>query len=467
MRFGDLFQLSLQNLWRTRLRSLLTTLGVVIGIGVLVSMVSFATGVQERVTHSVRELDLFTSFQVTAGGDALGRLAAGSGAESDNPLLTDEAVDRIRQLPGVALAFPELRIPVTVRFRGREEKTTIRALPAAMAKYPPYDELAFGRFFEADDEMTAVVSQAFLNELGVEIEESFDLHELEASGRDDPLSVVPADSVLGTALEVATSVLDEEAVVRRVTRGMAGGGVPLRESTLELAVVGLAERRSAFATGNLFSAGVIVPLETAKAVPRLGISSVWDLVGRSSEQGYASVYVRAEGIDEMAGARAAVEEMGYSVIAIADRLDEFRREFLILEALLGSIGTVALIIAALGIVNTMVTSILERTREIGVMKAIGGSEGQIRAIFLVEAGTIGAFGGVFGNALGWAVSRLANVIANSYVRPYGYPSVELFSLPIWLAFGAFGFALAVSLAAGVYPAFRAARVDPARALRHD
>ncbi len=123
--------------------------------------------------------------------------------------------------------------------------------------------------------------------------------------------------------------------------------------------------------------------------------------------------------------------------------------------------------AALGIINTMVTSILERTREIGVMKAIGGSERDIRWIFFSEAATIGFFGGAFGLALGWVVTRIANAVANHYLRPQGVPEVDLFYMPLWLIAGAMAFAVGVSLLAGLYPATRAARVDPVQALRHD
>ncbi len=115
----------------------------------------------------------------------------------------------------------------------------------------------------------------------------------------------------------------------------------------------------------------------------------------------------------------------------------------------------------------MVTSILERTREIGVMKAVGGSETDIRWIFFSEAATIGLVGGAFGLALGWTVTRIANTVANHYLRPQGVPEVDLFYMPIWLIAGALVFSVGVSLLAGFYPASRAARVDPVQALRHD
>ena len=115
----------------------------------------------------------------------------------------------------------------------------------------------------------------------------------------------------------------------------------------------------------------------------------------------------------------------------------------------------------------MVMSILERTREIGIMKAIGGSDGDIRRIFLIEASAIGFLGGVAGVILGWGVGRAINFGANIYVEQQGGAAGNLFSLPFWLIGGAIGFSIAISLLAGSYPAARAARLDPIQALRHD
>jgi putative ABC transport system permease protein len=138
-----------------------------------------------------------------------------------------------------------------------------------------------------------------------------------------------------------------------------------------------------------------------------------------------------------------------------------------MDSILGAVGTVALFVAALGIINTMIMSILERTREIGIMKAIGGSEKDIRMIFFFEAGTIGFVGASFGLILGWIVTRIANFVANAYFIPLGEPPVDLFYFPLWLITGAIAFSVLLSLAAGLYPAIRASNIDPTKALRHD
>jgi len=131
------------------------------------------------------------------------------------------------------------------------------------------------------------------------------------------------------------------------------------------------------------------------------------------------------------------------------------------------VGMIAIVVASLGIINTMVMSILERYKEIGIAKAVGASDRDVKKIFFFETGVIGFFGGIFGLILGWMVSMLINLIINSFATRQGAPYVNYFSFPWWLCLGAIGFSIFVSLAAGIYPTIRAARVDPVIALRHD
>ena len=465
---SDLWRLSLENLWRTKLRSVLTTLGVVIGIGALVSMVSFGIGMQENVTSEFRENDLFTSMQVLPAKIDVGEVLAG-GFEPPETMkaLNDSAVDAIRALPAVELAFPEIRFPVTVRMMGREARTTLQAVPAAMGRYKPFSEIPYGSFYEGDADSVVVFTGRLLAKLGFRLEEEPVDTRAGESGASELVPIL-VDSLIGREVEIVSSTLDLRSAARTFMRSFTPPSkLPLKEEVVRLRVVGVRAHPSGFGAAR-FRGGIIVPIETGAAMPRLGFSNVWDLLDSSDEaQGYGSVYVRTRGMDDITPVREAVEEMGFGVLAVVDELEEIKQAFLIMDTLLGAVGTIALVVAALGIINTMVTSILERTREIGVMKAIGGSETDIRWIFFSEAATIGFIGGAFGLALGWVVTRAANAVANHYLRPQGVPEVDLFYMPIWLIAGAMAFSVGVSLLAGLYPASRAARVDPVQALRHD
>ena len=159
--------------------------------------------------------------------------------------------------------------------------------------------------------------------------------------------------------------------------------------------------------------------------------------------------------------------MGFTTFALADQFDEITRAFYFMDMILAAVGMIAIVVAALGIVNTMVMSILERFREIGVMKAVGAGDGDIRRIFFFESGAIGLAGGAAGCVLGWATSLVINRVVNFYLARQGVPFVDYFAFPVWIFLGAIGFSLLVSLVSGIYPARRAARVDPVVALRHD
>lgn len=466
----EMIRLGLENLLHTKLRTILTILGVVVGIGALASMVSFGTGMQRNITDAFKQTDLFTSLIVTAGdvGEISGPEDVAELMKEPPKPLTDSTVVAIRSVEGVDIAFPQITFPVRIEMDGRETRTTLRGIPAAMGAYKPFSDLIYGEFFSEDDERVAVLRMEVLEDIGLTIADpdtqTVPAHDDSAGG----MLAVPPDSIIGRPIDVVTAVMDPSRMVGGALAGLMPGAEIFREAAGELRIGGIIEPEHDFSAQG-FRGGVFVPIETADSIPRLGFSSVWDLLGDSGSRGkYASIYVR---VRDMAGLEAVrtvlVDEMGLSVFSIADQFNEMKRGFVILDSVLAAVGTVALFVAALGIVNTMVMSILERTREIGIMKAIGASDAQIRTIFLAEAATIGAAGAVLGLVLGWLVTRVANMVVNARFMPAGEDPINLFYFPAWLIFGAIGFSILVSLLAGVYPAGRAARVDPVRALRHD
>jgi putative ABC transport system permease protein len=475
MNLLDMAELGFENLRRTKLRTTLTILGVVIGIGALTSMVSFGTGMQKNITDAFRKSDLFTSLFVTAREINIEEVMGGSPHEIATALtrqpevsLSDSTLELIGDLAEVEIAFPEIAFPVKVRIGEGETKTTLQALPSAMGSYSPFNDLLAGEFFADDTVASAVIRWETLKAMDILI--SAPEGRAETSGADSAgvTRVVAPDSIIGKPLQVITAVLDISEVRMDPMRAMLQSGrSPFAESVSEFKICGILKRQSTFAERK-FRGGVIVPMKAGQRIPRLGFSSVWDLLGRGAEHdGYEMVYVRVKEIGQTESVRDTLESMGLNVISISDQLKEIRKGFLIVDSILGAVGTIALVVAALGIVNTMVMSILERTREIGVMKAIGGSEQEIRTIFFVEAATIGVIGAIFGLILGWLVTRVANLVVNSRLMPAGEAPINLFYFPIWLILGAVGFSIVVSLIAGLYPASRAARVDPVTALRHD
>jgi len=203
------------------------------------------------------------------------------------------------------------------------------------------------------------------------------------------------DSVTGMEITLLTAALNEDFPANPLGILMKRNFEPFREVERTYTICGIVERRDEFSFDR-FRGGLFVPELTAREIPRVSFSSVWDILGGDKGKGtYSSIYVRVDEMEELTAVRKKIESMGVGVFAIADQLREIKRGFLIMDSLLGAIGSIALIIAALGIINTMLMSILERTREIGIMKAVGGSENEIKFIFFIEAACIGLVGALF------------------------------------------------------------------------
>jgi putative ABC transport system permease protein len=474
MKTDEMARLAFGNLWKMRLRTALTVLGVVIGIGALVSMVSFGTGMEKNVTEAFLENDLFTSLQVTPYKINVNEAMRGNPraviqqSKTDTSMLDEKALRKIRSLPNVAIAFPEVRFPVKVRFQGKEATTNARAMPAEMGRFKPFKKLLTGTFFLDDSSRAVVVSPRLLKDLKIRLIDPKDPKKITIEDTLKGMRSVNQDSIAGREVELVTSVLDVERIMQNPFAVLdVQSRLPFSEKTSRFRIAGIARQAGGFEQG-FFESGLILPMKTAESLPRFNFSSVWDILNRKENSGaYSSLYVRVKKMEDLPPVKKEIENMGYGVLSIADQLEDFKKGFLIFDTVLGAVGTIALIVAALGIINTMVMSILERTREIGIMKAVGGSETDIRGIFFVEAGVIGFIGGVFGLVLGWLVTRVANAVANMYVAKQGGMHMEFFYIPTWLILGAMAFSILVSLAAGLYPAFRAARVNPVEALRHD
>jgi putative ABC transport system permease protein len=316
-----------------------------------------------------------------------------------------------------------------------------------------------------DSSESVVIKWETLRDLGLVVEYPDLTYTLSREDSIKGTRIISPDSIIGQKITLITAQLNIPSNPLGILMGQ--DFEPFEESSREYMICGITNPRGEFTFDHSRSALVIPPV-TASKIPRLSFSSVWDILGEGKEEGtYSSIYVRVAQLEDLTPVREKIEAMGVGVFALADELEEIKRAFLIMDSLLGAIGTIALIIAALGIINTMLMSILERTREIGVMKAVGGSENEIKFIFFVEAACIGLIGAIFGLMLGWLVTRIANQVMNTMVLPDNQGPIDLFYFPLWLILGAVGFSVFVSLAAGLYPAIRAARIDPVRALRHD
>lgn len=450
MRTWELIRQSLSSILRARTRSALTILGVTIACGALVAMVSFAVGIEAKIEEPFQELGLLNNIEVfprsprdREEGEKDDKPQAGAAsAEDDEPeiVFDDDTIEQLEALAGVEYAYPDLRLSSVILRHGNEEATAFAfGVPREVTSILTYGELIIaGEFFGSESRPEIVIGEELVEGLGF-------------AARED---------AIGQEVELATEGLVEESERR----------FNLVEETLTLTVIGVYRPPSVAA--NFGRKSVLMPIELMKGLP--GVAS--ERFGRrrrqndsdSTSEGYSRIVVRAASPGVVPDIEQAIRGMGYDTRALATRLENIRRFFVFLEILLACVGTVALLVAGLGILNTLLMSVLERYSEIGLYKAIGASSGDIRTMFLTEAAVLGFLGGLGGLLLAGATTRLIQLGIDVYARQEEVDGLDgVFVFPAWLLVSTVAFSMVISIVSGLYPAYRAASVDPIEALRRE
>jgi ABC-type lipoprotein release transport system permease subunit len=546
MKFFDILRLALRNLREARLRAGLTTLGVIVGVSMIVTMMSFGLGLQRNAVQRFRDLDLFNEINVSGrdlmdlvssameGGERERRSGGPDGGRmrrGDKPperVLNDAALAEIGQIAGVAAVEPNVTLNTYVRANKRAQLRQVGGalVPNAATRFKTF--LA-GKMISSPEADEAVVDETFLRNFGYEKAQDAIGQTLEllapggAKQADEPPSErsktgekkdadaknTGAENSGAENSGAKTDAGDEgnkEDAGDGANRNEAGDdegdaplsffGLPLEAErpeddpssalaartfrivgVLKTELEGSAQGRSRF-RGLMPVSSIYIPLNAARAWSkqyRNSISEVAFRLARESgmikedeAEGYQMAVVRVSDPNVLTDVQKRVHELGFSSFSVVDQLKELRTVFLILNSALGLLGGISLLVASFGIANTMIMSILERTREIGIMKAIGAEDREIKLIFFVEAGLIGMAGGVLGSLAAWAIAAVANRVAYRFIlKPQGVAYVDFFALPPYLWLGAIIFAVFVAILAALYPAARAARIDPVKALRHD
>lgn len=443
MRIRDGLMIAVRNLKKRKGRTLLTALGVMIGTAAIVSMLSLGIGLERSARESLGDFGDLSILEVYPGWEQRD--------PTRQHTVRPEDIRMLEGLPGVEAVMP------VVRYHGASEIQLGRQFSRASVEGIDFSKAALFGYLPEEGTMAdgtgreAVVSSRF----------PYDFYE---KTRQRPDRSNPEGTPAAPAYDY----------------GMPGGGgrIPVLDQTVTVILeqyTGIEELRRKEQrvritgvlqeTRGIYGATIFLPLETVEEM------NVWIQgttgTGRRDDQaaGYQSVKVKVASNDLVPGVVEGIRAGGLETWSPTDMIEELNRTFLMIQLILGGIGSVALLVATIGIVNTMSMSILERNREIGIMKVVGATIPNIRLLFLVESGLIGLSGGIGGILASLGVVALVNSAGRS-MGGMGMPS-SLAVVPWWLAAAALGFSIVVGIVAGLYPANRAAAVSPLEAIRNE
>jgi putative ABC transport system permease protein len=459
MKIRDLVELANRNLREALLRNSLTTLGIAVGVASLVAMLSLGVGLQALADKRLSRSGLFDAVvvfqQMNQRGFGRPERTDARASQQRHPL--DEDVrHKIEGLTNVVEVYPEIRFNTEILYADNSHATTVAGIPESARAGGAFDGMK-GSFFSGPAVDEAILQIEFAKELS-----------------DQPDSLLGKEIVLRYAERQPLPVDPQAGHGAPSSRkgGLAstdfspGFSVVPREKALR--IVGVVETEPAAGFGGFGRGRVLIPLQVAEALRAAQASDLRAMLRTDSiGPSYESLTARVKSPTDVVGVENAVRKMGFGTFSLLDATKNLRLVFTVFDLLLGIFGSLALVVASLGIINTLVMAILERRREIGVLKALGASDRDVRRLFFAEAGAMGLLGGVLGVAIGWSIGRAITLGTNLYLQRQDLPAIDLSSVPWWMVAGAITFSVVVSLGAGIYPASRAAQLNPVEALRYE
>ena len=450
MRIIDLLRMSTANLFKRKVRTILTVLGVVIGVASIVVMVSLGLGLNKATMESLQDYASLTAITVTPPYNAEGS------SEKDKKFLDDNLVQELERIPHVQTVDPYLDIDVLAKYGVYEGYFTLRGMPV-----------------QAFDSMNIEVGQGTLPQEGAgELQIFFgnqiitNFYNAKTYEYYWDTGVLPDVDLMNDSIFY---ILDQE----RYYQSQSGssneeGGAVKKAKKYLFTTCGIGAGDENTYNSHSYSAycdiNKLLPILKKEFKGRAIPGQPTNSKGKPyKEVYYSGLIINVDDMKNVADVTQMITDMGYQAYNDAEWIESEQQTLNMIEAVLGGIGAVSLLVAAIGITNTMMMSIYERTKEIGIMKVLGCDMRNIGALFLLEAGCIGFFGGVVGLILSYSMSGVINyLVANSGM---GVDTISY--IPFWLAGMALLFAILVGMIAGFFPARRAMKLSPLAAIHNE
>ena len=431
MKPADLLRTAFMNLWRRKLRAILTVLGMVIGTASIVVMVSLGIGIQQATLESFENTGSLTLIQVNSYKWVEGANGMSSSTET---VLNKMSVEAFKKLPGVKAVMPMITGYGIIKSGQYVCDASILGIDMSTAEQFGI-ELASGDLpssYHGGSNYEIVFGSYMLSNF---YNPKNGKQAIDREGNPK----VTVDSRFQMTFDYSNIY----------SNGMGGDSSQPKGKFYKVSPVGVMSEAS-----NDFSWYCLMDIEALLKLAKENKNFMNVETDR-----YYQVYVKCDDIDDVKAVKTAIDEMGYGTYSLQDAVEMAQKSTQQIQYLLGAIGSVSLLVAAIGIMNTMMMSIYERTKEIGIIKVLGCRMSNIAGLFLTESAYIGLFGGGIGLGLSYGLGLLINTL----VAESGFKSV----IPPYLAIGAVVFSIAVAMISGLYPALRAMRLSPLTAIRSE
>ena len=451
MRFLDLLTMSINNLRRRKVRTALTVLGVVIGTASVVVMVSLGIGLNALMMEMYSSYGSMTAIEIYNYGNN------GNNGTSDNPLyLTDDTVKEFLRIPHVTSASPVLETNVILKQGVYETNTSINGVTREFMEQIPLGQGKLPDPKSTDMEFiygNAVVQWFQNSKTGKGYWDTQELPDIDYMNK--PMFVI----------------FDTDAYYQSRSGG-SGDGTPVKAPKKYLIrTAGVVE--GGIDDYNSYAYGVYTDIDQLQTQLKK-IYKKNPIPGQpTNKKGkpysyfiYNQAYVYVDDMENVTAVQKAITDMGFQANSQMEWIEQSQQTYNMIQLVLGGIGAISLFVAAIGIANTMMMSIYERTKEIGVIKVLGCDLRTIRNMFLLESGFIGFMGGVIGVAISYGIGFIMNHFLGIGQIMTGQAG-DISRIPLWLASAAVVFAIFVGMAAGFFPSLRAMHLSPLAAIRNE
>ena len=443
MKWTDMIAMSLSSLFKRKVRTLLTVAGVVIGTCAIVVMLSFGIGIKKTTDETMQSMGDLTVIQIE-----------NYNSSPDAEPLNDAMLERIRALPGVQTLTPMF-------------DADFSAFQIRSGKYV-YGGSVTGVYMDALSEFGYEVEEGKLPEGTVEegavLFGRDALYNFYNSKKNNNNMIYPEPDATGKIPDPYVNPMKDklELVLQKTDENNKKTVKPVK-----LKALGILAQDWSKSPSPGYSVFMDVKYVRALTEQYNKLNNI--KVDKSKKFQYSSVVVKALDIKSVEPVQDAIKALGFQTYSMDSMRESMEAQTRTIQMILGGLGAISLLVAALGITNTMIMSIYERTREIGVMKVLGCVIGNIRTMFLIEAGMIGFIGGVAGIAISYLLSFLLNTLAanGGGVMGLGGAGGQISIIPALLALGALVFSTMVGLVSGFSPANRAVKISALTAIRQE